>query len=379
MGATNRFFDRINSVIQEKMRKRDNFSWLFLFPIVSVLLGVLASGLMILLLHMNPISVFWDTLKYTFGDYYSIAEIFVKATPLILSGLAFAFAFRGGLFNIGAQGQFYIGVVLAVTISLKVTHLPGAIVMLIAMLVSSVFGGLWGAFAGYAKAKFNSNEFLITMMSTYVATNVLNYFLNGPLQETAKFYPRTDSIPTSTNLPILIPNTRLHYGFILALLIALLSYFILWRTTIGYKIRTVGLNKNASQYAGMNIGMVYVITMFIAGAFAGLAGFTEVNGVQHMAMQGFYSSVGSDGIAVALLGSANPIGVVLSAVLVGFLQVAGTIMLQTSRVPSSIINVTEGFVIMFVIISFFVQDRISATSRKREVLAKRKSEGQEAS
>src|ERR1035437_6791427 len=140
MGATNRFFDRINSVIQEKMHKRDNFSWLFLFPIVSVLLGVLASGLMILLLHMNPISVFWDTLKYTFGDYYSIAEIFVKATPLILSGLAFAFAFRGGLFNIGAQGQFYIGVVLAVTVSLKVTHLPGAIVMLIAMLVSSVFG-----------------------------------------------------------------------------------------------------------------------------------------------------------------------------------------------------------------------------------------------
>jgi len=251
--------------------------------------------------------------------------------------------------------------------------------MLLAMLASGVFGGLWGAFAGYAKARFNSNEFLITMMATYVATDVLNYSLNGPLQESAKFYPQTNEIPASTNIPILIANTRLHWGFVLALLIALLSYFILWRTTLGYKIRTVGLNKDASRYAGMNIGMIYIVTMFIASAFAGLAGFTEVNGVQHMAIQGFYNSVGSDGIAVALLGSANPIGVVLSAILIGFLQVVGGIMLQTSKVPSSVINVTEGFVIIFVIISFFVQDRVNATSRKKEVLSRKKNEGQEAS
>ena len=379
MGAINKFFDRLNSVAQEKVHKRDNSFWLFLFPVVSVLLGVLVSGLMILMLHMNPISVFGHALKYTFGDYYTVAEIFVAATPLILSGLAFAFAFRGGLFNIGAQGQFYVGVILAAAVSLKLTHLPGAVVMLLAMLASGVFGGLWGAFAGYAKARFNSNEFLITMMATYVATDVLNYSLNGPLQESAKFYPQTNEIPVSTNIPILIANTRLHWGFVLALLIALLSYFILWRTTLGYKIRTVGLNKDASRYAGMNIGMIYIVTMFIASAFAGLAGFTEVNGVQHMAIQGFYNSVGSDGIAVALLGSANPIGVVLSAILIGFLQVVGGIMLQTSKVPSSVINVTEGFVIIFVIISFFVQDRVNATSRKKEVLSRKKNEGQEAS
>ena len=368
MGKLDDLAKRLETAARERMKQRDRSGWwLSLAPIMSVLLGLTASGLMMLFLHANPVAVYTRMFSYSFHDIYNIADIFAKATPLILTGLAMGFAFRAMLFNIGAQGQFYIGAIAAVTCALNLGSAPLVVTLFICFAAGALAGGMWGAFVGYAKARFNANEFLVSMMSTYVAIAVINFLLRRPLQETAKEYPQTNVIPGSTWIPKLIPHTRLHWGFIIALLVALGAYLILWHTSLGYKIRAVGFNMNAARYGGINPKRIFVVVFLISGAFAGIAGFTEVNGMQHMLIQGFDPTIGADGIGIAILGNAHPLGIVLAAILFGLLKVGGNLIVQTSTIPASIIPVTEGFVMLFVIISYFVQGRIASAQSKRRL------------
>lgn len=352
------------------VKVEDNNFLINLLPVFSVLFGLFLSGLMMLLLGHNPLIVYSNMLNYAFRDIYNIADIFAKATPLILTGLAFGFAFRASLFNIGAQGQFYIGAVLAVGFALKLGSFPMALILFICFTMSLVGGSVWAAFIGYVKARFNANEFLVSMMLTYVAIAVMNFLLGGLLKETKGEYPQTDVIPESGWLPSLIPHTRLHWGFILALLVALIAYLILWKTSLGYKIRMVGFNRDAARYAGINVEKIFVIVFFISGAFAGIAGFTEVNGMQHMLIEHFNPLIGAEGIGIAILGGAHPLGIVLSAFLFGALKVGGNLVVQTSRIPASIIGITEGLVILSVIFSYFVRDKLIILRSKKKLVSK---------
>ncbi len=318
----------------------------------AVVLGLILSGIMILFLKKNPFSVFGILFSSMFRDGYTIGEIFVKATPLIFTALAFAFTFKANLFNIGAQGQFYIGSITAVSVSLLI---PSALAIPVAIVLSFLAGGLWGGFIGVSKAKFKANEFLISMMSTYVALNLMNYLLRTILMESKGEYPQTESLAKSTWLFKIVPHTRLHFGFILAILAAVTVWLILYRTTFGFRIRAVGQNQEAARMSGVNPEIIYIISFIISGGLAGLAGVTEVNGVQHMLLQGFNPSIGALGIGIAILANGNPIGIIFASILFGALHVGGTIMGQLSGVPSSIINLMEGFVMVFVIISYFVR------------------------
>jgi general nucleoside transport system permease protein len=363
--------DNLMNKAEEKVEQssiiQENIIWLNFLPVFSVLFGLLMSGLMILLLRHNPLVVYYNMLSYAFLDIYNIADIFAKATPLIFTGLAFGFAFRASLFNIGAQGQFYIGAVMAVTFALKLGSIPSYLILIMCFTMSLTGGGLWATFIGYVKARFNANEFLISMMLTYVAIAIMNFLLGGFLKEAKGEYPQTDVIPKSSWLPSLIPDTRLHWGFVIALLIALLAYIILWRTSLGYKIRMVGYNRDAARYAGININIVYIIVFCISGSFAGLAGFTEINGMQHMLIEGFNPMIGAEGIGIAILGNAHPLGIVLSALLFGALKVGGNLVVQTSRIPASIIGIMEGFVILSVILSYFIRDKLIVLRSKKKL------------
>ena len=332
---------------------------------LAVILGLILSGIMILFLGKNPISVFALLFSSMFRDGYTIGEIFVKATPLIFTSLAFAFTFKANLFNIGAQGQFYIGSLAAVSISLLIPH-PIAIVL--AIIFSFVLSGIWGGLIGYFKARFKANEFLISMMSTYVALNFMNYLLRTVLIEAKGEYPQTDSLARSTWLFKIVPGTRLHFGFILAVVVAILVWLLLYRTTLGFRIRAVGQNQEAARMSGVNPELIFVFTFFISGGLAGLAGVTEVNGVQHMLLQGFNPSIGAIGIGIAILANANPIGIIFASILFGALHVGGTIMGQISGVPSSIIDLMEGFVMVFVIISYFVRNKLEVNREKKLLL-----------
>jgi simple sugar transport system permease protein len=349
------------------MEDRGVLLWAVLSPICSVLLGLAASGLMMLLLDQNPVKIFADLFLYVFRDFYNVADIFAKATPLILTGLAFGFAFRASLFNIGAQGQFYMGVLASVACALKFGVLPSFLLLPLCLTASVVAGGLWGSLVGFCKARFNANEFLISMMSTYVAVAVMDFLLRGPLRETKGEYPQTNVIAESAWIPSLIPQTRFHWGFLVALAAALLAYLILWRTSLGFRIRAVGMNRGAARYAGIDEKRLFVTVFLIGGGFAGLAGFMEVNGIQHMAVQGFNPMLGSEGIGIAILGNAHPLGIVLSSLLFGALKVGGNLLTQTTTIPSSIIAIMEGFVMLFVVLSYYVQHRVALARKKRSL------------
>lgn len=347
--------------------KKEHHILLALFPVYSVVVGLFLSGIMMLFLDLNPITVYRDILTFAFRDMYNIADIFAKATPLIFTGLAFGFAFRATLFNIGAQGQFYMGCLASVSCSLYFSFLPKPLLLTLCLLLSLMAGGAWGSLIGYTKARFNAHEFLISLMSTYVAIAIMNYLIRGPLIESKGEYPQTDVIAQSAWIPTLIPHTRLHMGLILALLVAVITYYILWKTTLGFRIRAVGINRSAARFAGIDEKRIFVIVFFISGAFAGIAGFTEVNGIQHMLVQGFNPMIGAEGIGIAILGNAHPLGIVLSALLFGALKVGGTIAVQVSGISSSILGIMEGFVMLSVIVSYFIRQRIVIAIEKKHL------------
>ncbi|PIE55501.1 MAG: ABC transporter permease [Dethiosulfovibrio peptidovorans] len=338
----------------------------FFWPLVSVAMGLVASGFMMTLLGANPLLVYSRLVSLAFRDVYNVADIFAKATPLILTGLAFGFAFRAKLFNIGAQGQFYLGCAASAWCALRLGHLSPWLLLPSCLVASVVAGALWAALVGYAKARFNANEFLVSMMSTYVALAVMNYLLRGPLKETKGEYPQTDVLAEGSWIPKLVPHTRLHWGLIVALAVAVLAWFILWRTSLGYRIRAVGMNPDAAKYAGIDSGRIFVTVFALSGAFAGLAGFTQVNGIQHMLVQGFSPTLGAEGIGIAILGNAHPLGIVLAALLFGALQVGGNLAVQTSGVPASIVAIMEGFVMLFVILSCALQAHLALQKSRRQ-------------
>ncbi|WP_020613072.1 ABC transporter permease [Sediminispirochaeta bajacaliforniensis] len=326
---------------------------------LSVFLGLFVSGLLMLFLGANPFSVYGRLFSFLVRDGYTFADIFVKATPLIFTALAFAFTFKANLYNIGAQGQFYIGALTSVAASLLIgPRLPGIFSLVLILIVTALAGGIWGGFVGFVKARFNANDFLVSMMSVYVALALMNYLLRTVLIETKHEYPQTNPIADTLFIPTIIPGTRLHAGFIIAILVAIFCWWFLYKTTIGFRIRVVGLNPVAAGYAGIESGRIYIIAFLISGALAGMAGFTEVNGVQHMLVQDFNTTIGSEGIGIAILANAHPIGIIFGAILFGALKVGGSILGQTSGIPSSIIGIMEGFVMIFVLLSFWVRKKL---------------------
>ena len=341
---------------------------LLITNILAIVLGIAASGLMLLFLGKNPLSAYSVLITSMVRDGYTFADIFVKATPLMFTALAFAFTYKANLCNIGAQGQFYIGAVIAAACSLLLQNiLPGWLVLIITLLLTIVGGGLWGAFIGFVKARYNSNEFLVSMMSTYVALAIMNYLLRTFLMETKAEYPQTNALAASVWLPRIIPGTRLHIGFVLAVLACVGVWVLLYKTPLGYRIRAVGYNAGAAEMSGINAKKLYILAFFISGALAGVAGFTEVNGVQHMLVQGFNPDLGAAGIGIAILANGNPIGIIFAAILFGALKVGGTIMGQMSGIPSSIIELMQGFVMVFVILSYFVRTWLENNREKRKL------------
>lgn len=344
------------------------FRDLLITNFLAIFLGLVSSALMLLFLDKNPIEAYAVLFSSVVRDKYTFADIFVKATPLIFTALAFAFTFKANLFNIGAQGQFYIGAIIAVAGSLFLQNrLPSSLVLIVVFLLTIIGGGIWGAFIGFVKAKYKANEFLVSMMSTYVALAIMNYLLRTVLMETKGEYPQTDALNSSVWLPTFIPGTRLHIGFIIAILTAVGIWILLYKTPLGYRIRVVGYNSNAARMSGIDAKKLYIIAFFISGALAAMAGFTEVNGVQHMLLQGFNPDIGSSGLGIAILANANPIGIIFASILFGALKVGGTIMGQMSGIPSSIIELMQGFVMVFVILSYFARSWIEARREKRKL------------
>jgi simple sugar transport system permease protein len=277
-----------------------------------------------------------------------VAESLVISTPYIFAGLAVALGFRGGLFNIGAEGQLYIGGLASVVVGYSITGLPWYIHLPLALLAGILAGFLWGAVPGILKATTGAHEVINTIMMNYIAFRLADYLLLGPMAR-GDGIPITEDIEPTAVLPVLFPAPmRVHWGFFLALFMAWVVYWFLWKTKYGLEIRMVGANPHAARYAGIKIPIMTVMTMAISGALAGLAGTAQVLGVDHRMTQSLSPGYGFDAIALALLGNSHPLGVVLASLLFGFLRGGAARMQSMAGIPVEIIRVVQGMIIIFI-------------------------------
>ncbi|WP_257351496.1 ABC transporter permease [Pseudalkalibacillus decolorationis] len=321
------------------------------------MLGLLIGGIIMLSSGYDPVLAYTALFNGIFSDSYFIGETVRQMTPLILSGIAVAFAFRTGLFNIGVEGQLLVGWLASVYVGIAVEGLPAFIHVPLAILAGAVAGAIWGFVPGLLKARFRVHEVITTIMLNYVALHVTNSIIRAYLLAPGE---RTESIQPSASLasPFLqeITNfSRMHYGFIVALLAAALMWYILWKTTAGYELRAVGFNEHASNYAGINVSKNIILSMCISGGFAGVAGAMQGLGTyQYMTINAAFTGVGFDGIAVALLGGNGAIGIVLAALLFGGLKIGALNMQAVAKVPPELITIVIALIIFFVASSYLV-------------------------
>ncbi|QOY36526.1 ABC transporter permease [Anaerobacillus isosaccharinicus] len=328
-----------------------------LVPLISVFLGIFVGAIIMLFIGQNPIVGYMALLSGVFGDIYYFGEMLRMMTPLIFAGLAVAFAFRTGLFNIGVEGQLIVGWLASVAVGILVDaplfiHLP------LAIAAGALAGALWGFIPGLLKARFQVHEVIVTIMMNYVALYVSNYLIRTYLLAPGE---RTERISATASLasPFLQSITdfsRLHYGFFLAIFACFVLWFLLWKTTLGFELRAVGYNKHASHYAGMNVNRNIVLAMVISGAFAGIAGAMEGLGTYgYMSILAGFTGTGFNGIAVALLGANTSIGVFLAAALFGGLTVGAPNMQSQAGVPPELVNIVIALIIFFVASSYLIR------------------------
>jgi simple sugar transport system permease protein len=275
-------------------------------------------------------------------------ESLVASTPYIFASLAVALGFRAGLFNIGAEGQLYLGAIFAVWAGFAIKGLPAIIHIPLALGFGALGGAIWGFIPGLLKARTGANEVINTIMMNYVAFRLSEYLLRGPLMRPDTFNPVSPFIEESARLPRFFQDPiRFHLGFFIALGFAYLTYVFLFKTKWGFNLRTVGANPDAARYAGMNIVRNTVLAMVLSGALAGLAGANEVLGVNYSLALAFSSGYGFDAIALALLGKSHPAGVVAASLLFGFLR-NGAIKMQVAGIPIDIITIIQALVVVFI-------------------------------
>ncbi|NWG05846.1 MAG: ABC transporter permease [Chloroflexi bacterium] len=331
-----------------------------LLPVFATLAALLVGAVMLLFLKVNPIEAYKALWVGAFGTSNAFAETLVKATPLLLVGLGICISFRGDVINIGGEGQMIIGAIVATWVGLTFTTLPGWLVITLAMLAGFAGGAVWGGIPGVLKAYFRVNEILSTVMMNAIAVQLMNFLLRGPMidpaqAELASKIPQTARLLEIFRLPRLIP-TRLHLGALIAVILAVLVYILLWRTTLGYRIRAVGQNPHASRYAGIKVPRYIVLALLLSGAFSGLAGATQVFGVNYRMItdgsaSGFTGSAGFNGIVAALFGQLHPIWSIPASILFGALLVGANSMQRVVQVPSALVIALNGLVVVFVVSS----------------------------
>jgi simple sugar transport system permease protein len=331
----------------------------------AVAIALAVGAIFILISKDNPIDAYRALFEGAFGDRRGIAETLIAATPYTLGGLAFAVAYRAGLFNIGIEGQLMIGGLCAGLFAASSVDLPPIVFVPLTLVIAAIGGGIWGAIAGALKARTGAHEVISTIMLNYLAFRLNTYVITS----TADWLPvdpqikGTKKIDPAAALPRILDGTRLHAGVFVALAAAIVLWYVLFRTTFGYRVRTVGLSRGAAAYAGIKWGWTITVAMFIAGACAGLAGASEAIGLQgrHYSNPPGY---GFTAIAVGLVGRNHPIGMIFAGLLFGALRSGSTEMQNQVGTSKELVQILQGLVILAVA-ALSSSDRIRAWVRKR--------------
>jgi simple sugar transport system permease protein len=345
---------------------------------IAVLLGLLVGALLIIVSGLIgpaatfdptlPITAYGALLEGSLGGPRAIANTLNAATPLIFTGLSAAFGFRAGLFNIGANGQLLVGAFCA-AIAGAALGLPFPLAIAVAILAGGLGGAVWGFIPGALKAWRGAHEVVTTIMLNSTAYLLLNLLASTTFKDPGATFPRSPDIRPDAVLPTILADTRLHAGILVALATAAAVWFLLFRTTLGFEIRTVGANSSAARYAGMRPAFITVLTMSIAGALAGMGGGVEVLGITKNYPAEYIVNFGFDGLAVALLGRAHPIGVVGAALLFGVLRAGSGSMQRATDIPVDIIGIVQGVILFFVAAQIIIQRFVAPRGRRAQTAA----------
>lgn len=323
-------------------------------PVLGMVIALAIAAVLLYLLNVNPLHAYSVMLKGAFGSRAGFLQALVKATPLLLVGLGICIAFRASVINIGAEGQIIAGALMATWWPLTFRDWPGWLLIPTTLIMGFLAGSIWGLIPGILKARLKVNEILSTVMMNAIALQFMNLLVRGPLIDPAgvsagQYLAQSERLPTHAWLPRLVPQTLLNAGAIIAVVLAIVVYIFLWRTTIGYRIRAVGLNPDASRFAGINVPFYQALSLTLAGGFAGVAGVVEVTGVQHRLLEGITSGYGFSGIVAALFGGLHPLGAIPASILFGGLLVGADKMQRAVQVPASLIDAILGLVVLFVV------------------------------
>jgi len=345
-------------------------------PVLAVFAALLFGAVMLVLLGANPVEGYSEMFIGAFGSGNALIATILKATPLLFVGTGIVIAFRANVINIGAEGQMVLGGLFATIAALYLPEMP-SIIMVPAVLIAGLAGGaLWGWIPGALKAYYRVNEILSTIMLNIVAVQLMSYLLRGPLIDPAEIergtrIPQTERLVESADLPIIFGD-RFHIGPLIAVLCAIATYYLLWRTPLGYRLRAVGLSEHAARYAGIPVRRTIALALTMSGALAGLAGAVLVFGSESHRMVtdgstvGFTGSAGFNGIVAALLGGLHPIWTIPASFLFGGLIVGGQALQRAVQVPSALIVALNGLVVVFVVAADRYRVRLLSTEGREE-------------
>lgn len=332
-----------------------------LISIGAIGLALIIGGILISFAGINP----WEAIPYlvkgSFGNRYGFGETLTRFVPLLFCSLSFAIAHKSGFFNVGAEGQLLMGAVGAVIVGAYVEGLHPVLHIVLCIVAGIVFGAIWTGIAGFLKIYLGSDELINTMMLNYVAVLLVDFLIHGPLKPPESYLYVSETILPSAKLPIILSKTPLHLGFIISLVVTAAVFYLVYKTPIGYQMRTVGANRKAAAYAGINIVWATTIALLTTGGLAGMGGAMELMGTQFKIVNGFSAGYGYDGIGVAVMGRYHPIGIILAALLFAVIRVGMGAMQRGAGVPFPLLNVIQGLIIIFVIASGYLTNKLSET------------------
>jgi len=338
-----------------KVSKRETISptYRYLSPVIAVVLALLFGMVVLYITGFNPFTVYRAMWHGAFGSLYGLSETMVKAIPLMLCALGVGLAFRMLMWNIGAEGQLYMGAIGATWVALTLPDSSAYILIPLMIVAGMVLGGLWALLSAIPRAFLGVNEIITSLMLNHVAISIMEYLIHGPWKDPHGFgFPLTPVFSSAARLPT-IGDSRVHYGLVLAFVAAIILFFVLKKTKWGYEVRVIGESPAVARYAGMNMARNIIIVMFISGALAGLAGMTEVSAIAGRLQRGLSPGYGYSAIIIAWLGKLNPVTIIVVSILFGALLVGG-FSAQFIGVPAASVNMLQGSMLFFLLAAEFL-------------------------
>ena len=317
-----------------------------LIPVVAVLVTFIITSILIIVAKANPFEAYYNFIIVPLSTKFSFLEVLVKATPLIFTGIAVTFAFSAGYFNIGAEGQLYAGAVAAAWVGATLTDLPAIVAIPLMLVLGFLAGMLWALIPALLKVKLKVDEVVTTLLMNSIIMYLISALLNGPWRNKETGWPQSPEFFEAARFIKLIPKSRLHLGFIIAIVLVVIAYIVIKKTPFGLKMRAIGASKAGAQFSGINVNRTMLTAALISGGIAGLAGVSEIAGIHYHLISELSNGLGYTGIIAATLGGLNPIGVSVSAFFLGLIDTGSQTVSRVLGVPVYLGDVVQSTLLL---------------------------------